>query len=285
MTSIKQEMISLDAAESWVNWAGKPDKPAIVMIHGSGPGATAWSNWQYAMPTLCEDFFVVAPDLAGFGRSPMPDPAPADVTGWMDVWVSQILSLIHYFKLQRVNVLGNSLGGAVALHSVLRRTETFSRLALMGAAGVPFKLTRELDLIWGFYDSPSRHRMEALISWFAWDENFLGDKLQEIAAMRFDAAMEPSVRNAFSLMFPAPRQRHVDAMAVANADLRRIKTPTLLIHGQEDPIVPLETSIHLARHLGGPVQLHVYNHCSHWTQIEYRDSFEALVGAFFRGTV
>ena len=74
-------------------------------------------------------------------------------------------------------------------------------------------------------------------------------------------------------------------MVVADSDLRGITHPCLLIHGREDTIVPVEPSHYLIARLGGPVQMHIFNRCGHWTQIEHRASFEALLRRFFRGEI
>lgn len=88
-----------------------------------------------------------------------------------------------------------------------------------------------------------------MISWFAHDPATVGGDLNEIARMRLEAAMVPQVRRSFSAMFPSPRQRHIDDLAVPDEELQRMDHPVLLIHGRDDPIVPLETSLYLLRHL------------------------------------
>ena len=80
-------------------------------------------------------------------------------------------------------------------------------------------------------------------------------------------------------MFPAPRQRWVDAMASAQADIRALPHETLVLHGREDQVIPLSNSLTLAQWLPN-VQLHVFGHCGHWTQIEHADRFNRLVGDF-----
>jgi 2-hydroxymuconate-semialdehyde hydrolase len=125
--------------------------------------------------------------------------------------------------------------------------------------------------------------MAQLITWFAFDEAIIGDRIDEVAQMRYDAAMSEEVRRTYMQMFPSPRQRHLDDLVVADASLRRIKSPVLLVHGRDDAIVPIETSHHLLKHLGGEVQMHVYGRCSHWTQVEFRDSFHCLITKFFEG--
>jgi 2-hydroxymuconate-semialdehyde hydrolase len=202
---------------------------------------------------------------------------------WLRLWIDQIVNLTQELGLRKVHLVGNSLGGAIALHLLVEQPELIDRTVLMGTAGVPVRLTRELDLIWGFYDSPSADRMMQLIRWFAFDEGFIAERIGEVARMRYEAAMSEEVRRSYVHMFPAPRQTHLDNMVVPDASLRRIAGPVLLVHGRDDAIVPIDTSRYLLEHLGGPVQMHVYGRCSHWTQVEFRESFHRLITDFFEG--
>lgn len=264
---------------------GAGNSQAVIFLHGSGPGATAWSNWQYALPVFGQRYDALAPDLVGFGRSHHPDPPPDSIAAWMRLWVNQVVELLDSLGLESADLVGNSLGGAIALQLLAEHPGRFRRAVLMGPAGVPTRLTRELDVIWGFFDDPSEARMRQIITWFSWHEGPQGEQLDAIAKMRFEAAMSPDVRRSFRAMFPAPRQRILDELVVPDSALRRIKHPVLIVHGLNDGIVSIETSHHLVSHLGGPTQLHVYNQCSHWTQIEYRDSFHRLLEAFFEGSI
>jgi len=280
---VTEDRLDHDSFTTCLRRSGSADRPAMLLIHGSGPGASGWSNWQYLMPDLGGQFHCIAMDLSGYGNSPAPDDMPASTAAWLEIWVAQVISLVRRLGLGRVHLLGNSLGGAIALHSALRAPDLFDRIALMGSVGVPCRLTRELDRIWGFYDNPTLDMMRLTMQWFAHDPDFLGERLNEIAAARFKAAMRPEIRAAFASMFPAPRETALKALEVPDAGLRMIRHPTLLIHGIEDAIVPLETSLALMRRLGGAVQTHFYNRSSHWTQVEHRDSFNHVIAEFFAG--
>lgn len=258
--------------------AGRPT--AIVFLHGSGPGASAWSNWRLALPVLGNEFDCLAPDLIGFGASEHPGEPPVGMTAWMNIWVEQIISLLDTCGLERIDLVGNSLGGAIALHLAHRHPARFGRVALMGPVGVPFAINERLDTIWGFYSHASVEKMAEIISWFAYDPQAFSGDLGEIARMRFEAAMDSRVKRSYQAMFPAPRQRHIDECVLPDQALARIRHPCLMIHGRDDTIVPLETSLYLLGKLPR-VQLHVYGQCSHWTQIEYADSFHALLLQFF----
>lgn len=200
----------------------------------------------------------------------------------MRLWIQQVIALLDRLGVERAHLIGNSMGGAIALHLLVEHPERFDRVVLMGSVGVPFRLTRELDLIWGFYEEPRPQTMAQIIRWFSYEEKIVGDQLREIAHARYEAAMKPEVRRSYAAMFPPPRQRHLDEIVVADAALRRIQHPVLLIHGREDSIVPIETSHYLLDHLGGDVQLHIFGRCGHWVQIEQRERFHRLVADFLQ---
>jgi 2-hydroxymuconate-semialdehyde hydrolase len=80
-------------------------------------------------------------------------------------------------------------------------------------------------------------------------------------------------------MFPAPRQRWVEAMAHAEADIRAIPHTTLLVHGRDDKVIPLKTSLTLNQWIDDS-QLHIFGRCGHWTQIEHAAAFGQLVVNF-----
>ena len=101
----------------------------------------------------------------------------------------------------------------------------------------------------------------------------------ELAQLRFEASIRPGFQESFSAMFPAPRQRWVDAMTSPEADIRRIAHETLVIHGREDQVIPLANSLTFAQWIPR-AQLHVYPQCGHWTQIEHAARFAELVGHF-----
>jgi len=278
MTEVSRQVIADISYPTFLNRSGKGTP--ILFLHGSGPGATGWSNWQYALSALGDSFECLAPDLVGFGQSMHPDPPPIGISSWMRMWIRQVVDVLDRLGIEKAHLVGNSLGGGLALHLLVERPDRFDRVVLMGAVGVPLRLTRELDLIWGFYEEPSPQRMMQMIRWFTYEEEVNEERLREIAQVRYEAAMIPEVRRSYEAMFPAPRQRHLDEVVVADAALRRIRHPVLLIHGRDDPIVPLETSLYLMSHLGGDVQLHIFGRCSHWVQIEYRERFHRLVSDF-----
>ncbi len=243
----------------------------LLMIHGSGPGVSAWANWRLVMPTLAERARVIAPDMVGFGFTDRPAGQRYD----MDAWVAQAVGLLDALGIDRADLVGNSFGGALALALAIRHPQRVRRLVLMGSVGVPFEITEGLDAVWGY--TPSVENMRRIMDYFAWDRALLTD---ELAELRYQASVRPGFQESFSAMFPAPRQRWVDAMTSPEAAIRALPHETLVIHGRDDRVIPLSTSLTLADWIPR-AQLHVFGRCGHWTQIEHAARFARLVSDFF----
>src|SRR5436305_14685784 len=88
----------------------------VILIHGSGPGVSAWANWRLAIPSLAEQLHVFAYDQVGFGYSELvspPDSPPAQHTYGLARWTEHLLSFMQAVGIKRAHLLGNSMGAAV----------------------------------------------------------------------------------------------------------------------------------------------------------------------------
>ncbi|MET8249569.1 alpha/beta hydrolase [Streptomyces sp. NPDC005202] len=242
----------------------------VVLVHGSGPGVTAYANWRLTMPALAERFRVLAPDMVGFGYTER----PAGVTYDMSTWGDQLVGFLDAMELPRVSLVGNSFGGAVALRVAARHSGRVNRLVLMGSVGVPFPITPGLDAVWGY--QPSLDNMRRILDVFAHSRELLTDELAEV---RYRASIQPGFQESFGSMFPAPRQRWVDALATPDDEIAQLPHETLVVHGRDDKVIPLETSLRLHQ-LIERSRLHVFGRCGHWTQIEWNTEFNRLVSDF-----
>ncbi|OZE91306.1 alpha/beta fold hydrolase [Rhodococcoides fascians] len=261
---------TVDAGGIATNYHDEGTGAPVILIHGSGPGVTAWANWRGVIPELSKTFRVVAPDILGFGFTERPD----GVQYGMEVWTRHLVDFLDALELDRVSIVGNSFGGALALSIATRHPERVDKLVLMGSVGVPFEITDGLDAVWGF--EPSFENMRSLLDVFAYDRSLVND---ELARLRLAAATRPGVQEAFSAMFPAPRQQGVDAMTVDQELVRELQNDTLIVHGRDDQVIPMSNSVELAG-LIDKSQLHVFGRCGHWVQIEESARFNALVGSF-----
>lgn len=242
----------------------------LLLIHGSGPGVTAWANWRLVMPALARSRRVLALDMLGFGYSERPGASAYN----LDAWVLHALGVLDALGIAKADLVGNSFGGAIALALAVRHPERVRRLVLMGSVGVPFALTPGLDAAWGY--TPSLANMRGLLDVFAFDRSLVSD---ELAELRYQASIRPGFQESFAAMFPAPRQRWIEALCSDERAIRALPHETLVVHGREDQVIPLETSLTLA-HWIASAQLHVFGHCGHWTQIEHAGRFARLVEDF-----
>lgn len=242
----------------------------LLLIHGSGPGVTAWANWRGVIPLLAKSRRVIAPDMLGFGYSER----PSDATYNQQRWVEHAIGVMDALGIAQADVVGNSFGGGLALALAIRHPQRVRRLVLMGSVGVSFPLTHGLDAVWGY--TPSLENMRHLLDLFAYDRNLVND---ELANLRYQASIRPGFQESFASMFPAPRQNGIDNLASSEEDIRGLPHEALIIHGREDQIIPLDASLQLAQWLQRS-QLHVFGQCGHWTQIEHAQRFAQLVENF-----
>lgn len=273
--------IQTGSFQTLLNEAGENNDITILLLHGSGPGANAMSNWQYALPFLAENYHCLAPDIAGFGLSQHDSP-PNGTSQWIDVWVQQQIDLLDAKGIEQAHIVGNSMGGGVTLHLLNRHPERFKKAVLMGPVGAPFEPTDGLTKGWEFYKDPSKETLEYLITKFLFDPSLLGDDIANIAAQRFDNVMKDEVRVQFEAMFSGGTKKGIDAFVLSDEELINIPHQMLVTHAREDFFIPLNNAYHLIERIP-KAQLHVFDHCGHWIQIEKKKAFNNLTKLFFDG--
>ncbi len=245
----------------------------VLLIHGSGPGVSGRANWQGLMRSpLRERYRLLAPDVVGFGATR----ARTGIELTHDTRVRHLVGFLDALGLDRVDVVGNSMGGGLALALAHRHPERVRRMVLMGTVGIGFPISPGLDRVWGY--TPSVENMRELMRLFAYNHDLV---TEELIRLRFEASAVPDVQERYAQAFAAPRQRHLDAMALSETELAQIDVPTLLVHGRDDRIIPLEaTSLRLLEILP-TADLVVFSRCGHWTQIERAQDFQRQVDGFF----
>jgi 2-hydroxymuconate-semialdehyde hydrolase len=273
--------IQTGSFQTFLNEAGIGNDTCILLLHGSGPGANAMSNWHYALPFLAENYHCLAPDIAGFGLSQHDSP-PNGTSQWIDVWVQQQIDLLDAKGIEQAHIVGNSMGGGVTLHLLNRHPERFKKAVLMGPVGAPFEPTDGLTKGWEFYKDPSKETLEYLITKFLFDPSLLGDDIASIAAQRFDNVMKDEVRVQFEAMFSGGTKKGIDAFVLSDEELNNIPHQMLVTHAREDFFIPLNNAYHLIERIP-KAQLHVFDHCGHWIQIEKKKAFNNLTKLFFDG--
>jgi pimeloyl-ACP methyl ester carboxylesterase len=252
------------------NYLQEGDGEPVVLVHGSGPGVSAHANWRLTIPTLAQRFRVYALDMVGFGFTER----PAQIDYNLQTWTDQLIGFLDALGIERASLVGNSFGGAIVLRAADQHPQRVNRLVLMGSVGVPFPITAGLDAVWGY--EPSLESMSEIMDYFAYNKDLLtGD----LAQSRFKASTAPGFHESYAAMFPAPRQRWVDALVTPDESIAGLRHQTLVVHGREDRVIPLANAYRLLD-LIPAAQLHVFGHCGHWTQIEKSAAFNDMVLRF-----
>jgi pimeloyl-ACP methyl ester carboxylesterase len=219
----------------------------VLLLHGSGPGTTG-AAWASLAEALAPHHRVIAPDLPGFGAAPR-----APISDWASLLAPD----------EPCAVVGNSAGGALALR--LAHARAVTRVVAVGSMGAPIEIPPALNALWASDDA--REVLELI---------FPGPVSEDAVAVRRRAMdAQPHYRE----LFPAPRQRWVDALSLTEDELGAIDVPVLLIHGSEDQIVPLEHGLALLRALPD-ARMHIFGGCGHATPLERTDEFNDLVRNF-----
>ncbi len=243
--------------------------PAVLLLHGSGPGTTAAAAWGPLAAALAPRHRVIAPDLAGFGGSdPLPAPGRA-------AWTAQALGLLDALGVARCAVVGHSAGGAMALAAAAARPDAVSRVVAIGTLGIDMPLPDALDRMWAY--APDRAAARALLETLRHDRAAITEAAVEA---RLRATLAPGPRAVYPSLFPPPRDRWVRDLALSDAELAAVAAPVLLVHGAEDRLVPLrDSALPLLGRLRD-VRLHALGACGHSVPVERPAELHRLLIAF-----
>jgi pimeloyl-ACP methyl ester carboxylesterase len=267
VAAIAFETKTVDAAGISTSYLEAGSGETVLMLHGSGPGVSAQANWQNNIPVLAQHFHVLAPDIVGFGATDRPEDIVYSLRGWTDhVW-----AFLDSLGITTVRIVGNSLGGRIALQMATDQPERITKMVLMGAPGVGMTPTDGLAALRAY--EPSHDAMRELLrNYFAVNPALITD---ELVAIRYEASIADGAYEAYRAMFFDPRHSG-SALGITESEVRAITTPTLLVHGREDRVVPVQVSVTMLGLLPH-ADLHVFSACGHWTQIERADEFSAVV--------
>ena len=273
---ITGKMMETSNFRTFLNEAGKGNDQTILFLHGSGPGVTALANWEPALNDLSEHFYCLAPDLYGFAQSSHPENPPKSRQKWLAHWVLQVEELLNELGLEKVNVVGNSLGCSIVLECLMEIPERFDRVVLMGPGGTPVtKMSAELGRARFFYDNPTKKQLKKIMEWFVFNPEKMALKIEGILEDRYETAMRPEVQRSNEAFFQTV------PLNVPPTALERIPHDILLVHGKNDRVCSVESSHYYNDHLPNS-NLFIINKCGHWAQLEHENLFNNLILNYFK---
>ncbi|MEV4644967.1 alpha/beta hydrolase [Saccharopolyspora sp. NPDC049357] len=242
------------------------DGSAVLLLHGTAPGTTATANFERLVPAL-SGYRVLAPDLLGFGASPK----PAHLDYGPVLWARQAFALLEERGIDRVVVVGNSMGARVALTMAIEQPEKVRGLVLLSTRMT--RTTHPAQMLLREY-TPSMEAMEELIrECFVVDDSLV---TPELVRRRYEDSARPGAHTAMQKIFSALA---ASGACLSTEQLRQVQAPALLLHGRQDKIVPAEDGVLLAQALP-QADVHLLAGTGHWLQIERADLVNTLIRGY-----
>jgi 4,5:9,10-diseco-3-hydroxy-5,9,17-trioxoandrosta-1(10),2-diene-4-oate hydrolase len=255
-----------------IHYLDEGQGPAVVFLHGSGNGACGYSNFNGNYPFLAKNGYrAIVPDLIGFGYSDK----PADVEYPLSFFVECVKQTLDTLGVQKFTVVGNSLGGAVALGLALAHPQSVERLVLMAPGG--------LNDLPDYLAMPG---MQAMFALYGSGKPITEGAMKEFFIKAFvvnPAAVTDSLLHERAELMKLQNPQVMKTMKVPNmtADLGKITCPALTLWGINDQMMPESGILRLAKGLpNGRVVL--VPKCGHWVMIEHRDLFNRYVLDFLK---
>ena len=246
--------------------------PVVVFLHGSGNGASGYSNFKGNYPHLVKHGYrVILPDLVGFGYSDK----PADVEYPLSFFVECVKQTLDQIGVSKYTLVGNSLGGAVALGFALAHPGNVEKLVLMAPGG--------LNDLPDYLAMPG---MAAMFQLFGSGTPVTLERMKEFFIKAFvvnPACVDDQlVAERFELM-KLQNPQVMKTMKVPNMTERlpEIKTPSLALWGLNENMMPESGILRLAKGMPN-CRMVLVPQCGHWVMIEHRDLFNRMVLDFLQ---
>jgi 2-hydroxy-6-oxonona-2,4-dienedioate hydrolase len=259
------------------NEAGQGEQ-TVVLLHGSGPGASGWANFYRNIDTLVDaGYRVILLDCPGWSKS---DPI-VSTGSRSDLNARCLKAVLDQLGLARVHLIGNSMGGHSAVAFALAHPGMVGKLVLMGGGtGGPSQFvpmpTEGIKLVGALYRDPTVDNLKRMMNVFVYDASSLTDELYE-QRLNNILARRDHLENFVKSTQVFPKQ-----FTDYGHRLSEIKAQTLVIWGRDDRFVPLDVGLRLIWGIAN-AEMHIFNQCGHWAQWEHADKFNRMVKEFLAG--
>ena len=247
----------------------------VVMLHGSGPGATGWANFSRNIEPLVDmGYRVLLVDCPGWGKSD----AVVNTGSRSELNARVLKGVLDALDIGRTHIIGNSMGGHSAVAFALANPQRVGKLILMGGGtGGPSQFvpmpTEGIKLLNGLYKTPTIENLKRMMNVFVFDASALTDDLMQ-ARLDNMLARRDHLENFVKSLAANPKQ-----FTDYGARLGEIAAPTLIVWGREDRFVPMDVGLRLLAGLPN-AQMHVFSRCGHWAQWEHAQAFNRMVVDF-----
>jgi len=241
----------------------------LICIHGAGPGASAESNFKHNASAFAEKFRVILYDMPQYGKS--------DKIVLTEPRLKYNARILYGFMgalgIEKTHIVGNSMGGQVAVKLGLDYPERLTRVVIIGSGLVPPVMTpfpvEGVKMIGRYYKGagPTREKLRDLLQTIVYDSSFLTD---EIFEQRYQASIDPEVVELFG-----KKQGELPREHLAH-ELPKLKAKLLAIWGMDDRFGALDVGLQITR-MVPDARMHIFTKCGHWAQVEHAAAFNRLV--------
>jgi 2-hydroxy-6-oxonona-2,4-dienedioate hydrolase len=278
LLSFEETSRYLDTPKGKLHYHVAGDGPPLLLLHGSGPGVSAWANFRGNLPVLAREYTTYLLDFPGFGKSYSSNANP------LAVGPGAMLDFLDGMGLGPLPVIGNSMGGNVASRVAADQPDRITRLVCIGGIGLSLlspSPPEGIKLLVEFVENPTRDRLVQWMESMVYDTGILTDEFVE---MRWQAATDPDTPSDIKILYnrqllEGMRKGRAFGAVDAVSTLTKIQAPTLVVVGRDDRVTPMEGAL-AAMRLVRQCELHVLYDCGHWAMIERKDEFESTVLAF-----
>lgn len=245
--------------------------PPILLVHGLGASRVAWRD---TVRSLAERYRVYTPDLLGHGDSGKPE-----IVYDLDNGVRFICELLDVLGERSAALVGNSMGGVMALKTAIDYPDRVNELVLVNSVGLgrelslPIRLA-SLPLIGEFIEGPWPGGTRALLKNVFYDAGFATPELvQALDRTRKLPGAKRAVLDAIRRgVTPFGLRRNF----VLLDGLSHLRVPLLIVWGAEDRVIPVEHA-YRAKRLLPTARLEIFSRCGHWPQIERAEDFNRVL--------
>lgn len=245
--------------------------PTVVLVHGGGAGADSRGNWRDCIPILAQRFRVIAPDMVGFGRSDKP--SPEDYCYDQPGRNRHLSDFLDALSLDRVHLVGNSMGGAAAIGATLLRPERTERLVLMGSAGLPIPERPSPQLLHNLNYDFTVEGMRRVIAGLTAPGY---EPPEDLVRYRYGLTTDDASRAALEAINAETRK---GTLNYPEDVLRTIRQPVLIVNGKQDGVSTMARALRFLE-LFDNSWGYIVPHCGHWAMIEHTADFCAAVERF-----
>jgi len=244
----------------------------VVMLHGSGPGASGWANFNRNVGAFVDaGYRVVLLDCPGWSKSD----TIVNTGSRSELNARSLKALLDALGLDRVHIVGNSMGGHSAVAFALLYPQQVGKLVLMGGGtGGPSQFvpmpTEGIKLLQLLYREPTLENLKRMLNVFVYDASSLTEELMQ-ARLANILARRDHLENFVKSLAANPKQ-----FTDYGPRLGEIAAPALVIWGRDDRFVPLDVGLRLVWGMQN-AEMHVFSRCGHWAQWEHAEKFNRMV--------